>query len=156
MADAIRDDSELKISVDTGFKRVSICDLYGREIGVFLFNPADTGIISRYNEFVSRLDEIIKPIEDAQDGDDDAKAAGLENAAQLLYRACDDFFGGNMSEAFFNATNPFSLVNGKFYFENVVEALGAFIEKYYKTETKKLNARISKYTKSYSSKSTAK
>ena len=47
-----------------------------------------------------------------------------------------------MSEAFFGKVHPFSPVNGKFYCENVLEAVGDYLAARLGGEAKKLNARI--------------
>jgi hypothetical protein len=54
-----------------------------------------------------------------------------------------------VSEAFFSIVNPFTPVNGRFFCEQVLDVLGAYIEKQFDAEVKKIDKRVSKYTSKY-------
>ena len=148
---------QLNIQVDDGLRRVPVLNTYGEEIGVFSFRPTDFGIIQRYNKLVGELDHIVEPLEHvsiaadgtADEDNDDAAAEALTEAENRLFAACDEMFGGNMSEAFFGKMHPFSPVGGEFYCEQALRAVGAFISAQFEAETKKVNARVSKYTGKY-------
>ena len=73
----------------------------------------------------------------------------LHEAEKRLYAVLNEMFGGNMAEAFFGKMHPFSPVNGNFYCENAIEAVGAFISKQFEVETDKMNKKVAKYTKGY-------
>ena len=152
MADNIKS-MNLNITVDDGYQRVPITNKYGDEIGVFYFNPTDIGIIERYNTLAETFDAITEPLEavnDAENADPDIIEArqieALDTAKERLYEAVDKLFGGNAAEAFFGKVHPFSPVDGNFYCENVLQAVGEFISKLFDSETKKLSARVEKYT----------
>ena len=152
MADNIKS-MNLNITVDDGYQRVPITNKYGDEIGVFYFNPTDIGIIERYNTLAETFDAITEPLEavnDAENADPDIIEArqieALDKAKERLYEAVDKLFGGNAAEAFFGKVHPFSPVDGNFYCENVLQAVGEFISKQFDSETKKLSARVEKYT----------
>ena len=152
MADEIKNIG-LSITVDDGFQRIPINNKYGDEIGVFYFNPTDIGIIERFNTLADTFDAITEPLEAVQnsaDGDSDAvearQIAALEEAKERMYDAVDELFGGNAAEAFFGKVHPFSPVDGNFYCENVLQAVGTFISEQFDAETKKLSARVEKYT----------
>lgn len=152
MADEIKN-MALSITVDDGFQRIPIMNKYGEEIGVFRFNPTDIGIIERYNKLADSFDRITEPLEavqDVADGDSDTidakQVEALEAAKERLYAAVDELFGGNAAEAFFGKTHPFSPVDGNFYCETVLQAVGKFISAQFDTETKKMSARVEKYT----------
>ncbi|MBQ7931332.1 MAG: hypothetical protein IJ334_10010, partial [Clostridia bacterium] len=117
----------LKIVIDDGSQRIPIENMNGDEIGVFYFHPTDVGIIQRYNEMMSKFDEIVAPLEEIDinadgtaDANDEAAAKALKEAEKRLYEACDYIFGGNMSEAFFGKMHPFSPVGGLFYCESAL------------------------------------
>jgi ribosomal protein L44E len=57
--------------------------------------------------------------------------------------------GGNMSEAFFGKVNPFSPVDGNFYCENALNAVGKFISQQHDREIKKISQRVNRYTQGY-------
>lgn len=144
------------IVVDDGSVRVPIQNRQGDEIGVFFFRPTDIGMADRFNELVDDFDKIIEPLESVNiksdgtvDETNEAEHAAMKEAEKRLYAACDKLFNGNMSEAFFGNMHPFSPINGHFYCENALGAVGAFISKQFARETKKVNTRIDKYTHGY-------
>lgn len=145
--------SSAGIVVDDGSVTEYIRNKRGEVIGEFTFHPSDLGIIDRYNKAVSDFDKITEPLEQVNvnsdgtaDGDD---MEALREAEKRLYDACDYIFGGNMSEAFFGKMHPFSPVNGRFYCENAIEALGQYISRRFDREVDKVNKRVTKYTGNY-------
>lgn len=145
----------MEISVDDGTVRVPVKNKQGEEIGVFYFRPTDINIIKRYNEVIDKFDNIVAPLENvdissdgtAQDVNDLAAIEALKDAEKRLFEATDYLFGGNMSEAFFGKMNPFSPVNGHFYCETAINAVGNFINAQFDRETKRISSRVSRYTK---------
>lgn len=145
------------ITVDDGSVEVPIRNKRGEEIGVFYFRPTDIGIVDRFNSLADEFDKITAPLESVNirpdgtvDEKNEAELAALKQAEQNLYAACDALFGGsNMSEAFFGKMHPFSPVNGRFYCENALEAVGAYISRQFAREAKKINARVERYTHGY-------
>lgn len=152
MADEIKNVA-LNITVDDGYQRVPITNKYGDEIGVFYFNPTDIGIIERYNKMAESFDAITAPLEAVSDGNDekddswDARyTEALKEATERLYEAVNELFNADMAAAFFGKVNPFSPVDGHFYCEQALQAVGQFIGQQFAVETEKINARIAKYT----------
>jgi hypothetical protein len=146
-----------EIVIDDGSVKVPIRNHHGDEIGMFYFRPTDVGIIDRYNQVVGDFDKITEPLQHvsikadgtaADDATDDESAA-LKEATDRLYRACDYLFGGNMSEAFFGQMNPFSPVDGHFFCENAIDAVGKFISAQFDTEQAKVQRQVAKYTHGY-------
>jgi len=144
------------IVVDDGSVRVPIQNKQGDEIGVFFFRPTDVGMIDRFNNMVEEFDNITAPLENVNikpdgtvDENNAAEFAAMKEAEENLYAACDKLFGGNMSEAFFGKMHPFSPINGRFYCENALEAVGAYISRQFARETKKVNSRVMRYTHGY-------
>lgn len=144
------------IVVDDGSVEVPIRNKRGEEIGVFYFRPTDMGMIDRFNGMVDDFDNITEPLESVNikpdgtvDEKNDAEMAAMREAESRLYAACDTLFGGNMSEAFFGKMHPFSPVNGRFYCENALSAVGQYISKQFARETKKINTRLEKYLHGY-------
>ena len=144
------------IVVDDGSVEVPIRNKRGEEIGVFYFRPTDMGMIDRFNDMVDDFDSITEPLESVNirpdgtvDKTNDAEMAAMREAESRLYAACDKLFGGNMSEAFFGKMHPFSPVNGHFYCENALSAVGQYISKQFARETKKINTRLEKYLHGY-------
>lgn len=144
------------IVVDDGSVEVPIRNRQGDTIGVFYFRPTDIGIIERYNKVVGDFDKITAPLESVNinpDGTtaekDEAEQAAMKEAEGRLYEACNYLFGGNFAEAFFGKMHPFSPVNGHFYCENALNAVGKYISAQFDREVKKVNTRVERYTHGY-------
>lgn len=153
MADKINNHNGMTLVVDDGSEKIPICNKFGDEIGVFYFQPTDIGIIERYNKVIGEFDKITEPLENVNisgDGSSESKEQAeqeaLKEAEKRLFEACDYLFGGNFAEAFFGKMNPFSPVNGRFYCENALNAVGRYISQQFNREVGKVNARVQKYT----------
>ncbi len=144
------------ITVDDGSVEVPIQNRQGDTIGVFYFRPTDIGIIERYNKVIGEFDDIIAPLESVNiksdgtvDEKNEAEIAAMKEAETRLYEACNYMFGGNFAEAFFGSMHPFSPVNGRFYCENALTAVGQYISNQFEREVKKVNSRVERYTHGY-------
>lgn len=150
--------ANLTITVDDGLVEVPVENKHGDRIGVFYFRPTDVGIIDRFNSMAADFDKIVEPVENINinpdgtaDEEDAVTVAALKQAEERLYAAFNKLFDGNFAEAFFAKMHPFSPVGGKFYAENALEAVGAFLSAQFNAEIRKVNARVTKYTHGYSS-----
>lgn len=144
------------IVVDDGYRRVPIYNTDGEETGYFKFNPTDVNIINRYNKMAKGFDAIVEPltaVPDAPEGEDDGndglRMEAVEQATERLYEAVNTLFDADAASAFFGKVHPFSPVDGRFYCEVVLEAVGKYISDQFKQETTKIERRVSKYTKKY-------
>lgn len=156
MVENIKNQKTTSIVVDDGCERISICNKHGDEIGVFYFRPTDVNIIERYNKTAADFDRITAPLEHINihsdgsvDEQNEAEAAAMKDAVKRLYDACNYLFDGNFSEAFFGKMHPFSPVNGHFYCENALAAVGDYISRQFDREVSKANNRVNHYTKGY-------
>lgn len=156
MAETIKTQSIEAIVIDDGSIKVPIRNKQGDEIGVFYVRPTDISIIERYNRVADDFEKITAPLENVNinpdgtvDENNAAEYEALKQAEKNLYEACDFLFGGNMSEAFFGRMHPFSPVGGRFYCENVLEALAKYISAQFSSEAAKINKRVGKYTHGY-------
>ena len=137
----------MEITIDDGSQRV----------------PTDISIVDRYNKMVNKFDEIVAPLENisiapdggAVDGATREEADALHEAEKRLYQALDYMFGGNMAEAFFGKMHPFSPINGVFYCEVALDAVGKYISAQFERETRKITKRVSRYTDGYTKRSKA-
>ena len=147
--------ADMFITVDDGLRRVPIRNTYGDEIGVFFFHPTDMGIIERYNAMINDYPSIVEPLEGISinaegevDGGDEKQIAALTEAENRMKDAVNKLFKSDSAgELFFGSMHPFSPVNGTFYCEGVLEAVGKYITAQFETETAKFSERVAKYTK---------
>ena len=156
MAENMKNQNFTGIVVDDGSVRESILTKHGEEIGVFYFRPTDVGMIDRYNKMAADFDKITAPLENVDinpdgsvDEKNEAEKAAMEEAVKRLYDACNYLFDGNFSEAFFGKMHPFSPVNGRFYCENALDAVGKYISRQFDREVAKVNNRVNRYTHGY-------
>ena len=134
------------IVVDDGSVKEVIRNKFGDQIGVFYFRPTDIGIIDRYDEMADKFSEIVEPLENINigseggtDTDDLPGYEALKTAEKRLFDVVDYVFGGNLSEAFFGKMRPFSIVNGRFYCEIALNAVGDYISNAFDRSTRKLS-----------------
>lgn len=147
MAKETEKNQAFQLVVDDGFVKVPMKNLYGEEIGAFSFQPTDVGIVNRFNESLAKFDEVLAPLSQADENTD--SVAALNEARDRLFKLCDYIFNANTGEELFGRMHPFSPVNGRFYCEEVLDNLGAFIQAQFGEETKKINTRMQKYIKQY-------
>ena len=152
-------ENKMRIVVDDGSQRVPIENAFGDEIGVIYFRPTDVGIIKRFNEVAEQFNDIVKPLEDISinadgttDESNEAWLNALTEAQERLYKTVDYMLGGDASSALFGKMNPFSPVNGTFYCEIALNAIGAYINNQFEAQTKTFESHVSKYTKKYTGK----
>lgn len=157
MLENLKDDLQADcIVINDGSVKVPITNQFGDQLGVFYFHPSDVGILDRYNRVVADFDKITAPLEQVNinsdgtaDEENEAEWATVKEAEAKLYEACNFLFGGNFAEAFFEKVHPFSPVNGCFYCENVLDAVGQYISKQFDKEISKINSRVNRYTHGY-------
>lgn len=148
------------IRIDDGLRRIPIENMFGQEVGVFFFRPTDLGIMERYNKLIGEFDKILEPLENAnigRDGEaadptDEESVNAINEARTKLNNLLDELFDGNFSEAFFGKMNPFSPVGGRFYCEQAIEMVGAYIEQEFGVEAAQMSRRVEKYTGRYGGK----
>lgn len=144
----------LDIVVDDGSVVVPIKNTLGEMIGHFRFRPTDFNIIKRYNEVAEKFEEVVQPLINANidtngEGADEESMKLLDEAENRLFELVDYLFDGNMAEAFFGKMHAFSPVDGKFYCENALAAVGQFISNRFDGEIKSISSRVDEYTHGY-------
>ena len=142
-------DNRTVLQIDEAAEAIVIQNKLGIEIGVFYFRPTDTGIVDRYNEALKRVENISEVLRLREKDSDENVIAALNEAKEKICDAFDYLFDANVGEAFFSRTSPFTLAGGRFYFENVLEAIGGFIQQRLGVELDKVSVRVSKYTDAY-------
>ena len=147
-------ETAFELVVDDGSVVVPIKNTAGDVIGQFKFRPTDFNIVKRYNEIAGKFEEVIRPLTEANigadgEGEDEESTKILDEAEKRLFELVDYMFDGNMAEAFFGKMSPFSPVDGKFYCENALSAVGQFISSKFDAEIKKISTRVDKYTHGY-------
>ncbi len=133
------------IVINDGVKTYEIKNQKGELLGEFSFNPSDSNLIERYTEGVKRLQEKEKELVN-----NSAKTAEEIIAEDdFVKETIDEIFNANISEQFFSIMGVRSVINGKFYFEFVLETMGRIIKEESRKQRKAMQKRIDKYAKRY-------
>ena len=140
---AANGNNNMELTIDTGLKTYTVKNTQGKKIGELVFNPTDTDIIKRYDEVISKLDQYESLIKENN---------GPESVVMVSDRIKQDItyiINGDSDIAFFSVQSPLTMINGKFYFENVLETISAVIKREFNIEMQKTKKRIKQYTGSY-------
>lgn len=137
-----------QIKIDTGLKVYDIVNLDGEKIGVFKFNPNDTGIVRRYEEVLKHLESVKIEMgneEENENSFDTFIRLEDEVKAQMRY-----LIGNDSSDVFFEVTGAFSMLpTGELYIEQIIGAIGGLIKSEGENRKKLLRKKIEKYTNKY-------
>lgn len=134
-----------RIKINDGTKEYEIVNQNDKVLGVFRFNPADTNIIEKYNDVVEGLKEVVGKL-----GTGDDMEQVVREANKGISEKLDILFGEDTSKTFFSITGPLSpLANGQLFVENILEAIGAVIEKEIHVRLKKVREHMDSYTEKY-------
>lgn len=132
-----------RIQINDGSKSYEIVNQNDKVLGVFTFNPSDMNIIDKYND-------VVESLKTATEKMSTGKEEELTEASSLIREKMDILFGEDTSRTFFSITGPLTpLSNGQLFVENVLEAIGAIVEKEMNVRVKKVRERMDKYTAKY-------
>ncbi len=135
------------VIIEDGLKTYDIANKNGKVYGSFSFDPADMGILKRYDEVVKNFEIMNFDFVENDIAQNIEKLVELEN---VIYEKINYLFNADVAKDFFTITNPFTILpSGKIFLESAIEAIGQAIEKETGERVKKINARISKYTSKY-------
>jgi len=149
MSEAMKQGSPAALTIDDGSRRYPIVNQYGDEVGEFYLNPGDVGIFERYAAMQAEVEAISEPFKALTDaGDMGAFVAATAEAKARMLAAIDKMFGRPGSAArLFGNCHPFTPVDGRFYFDRLLELVGGQIEAAFESEAAKFSApEVRKYT----------
>ena len=134
-----------RIKIDDGSKTYEIVNLDNKVLGTFTFNPSDVNIIKRYDAVI---EELQKYAEEAKD--EVFTAEKLNEVQDKIVEKMDMLTGGDTANSFFSICGALSpMANGNLFVQNVLEGIGAVIEKETKKRVKKMDAQANKYLEAY-------
>lgn len=140
----------MKLTIDDGTRAIPVENQFGQPICTIHIRPADLSILDRYTAMREGLGEMLKPLENisvnadgtAEFEQDWAKLKAVEAA---LIERLNSLLDTTESARIFEKRNAFSAVGGKFFCENVLDAIGDLIAKAIEDEAKQTQNRIAKY-----------
>lgn len=115
----------------------------GELIGTIRFNPADPGMVNRYEEIVKKMESI-----DTTQGESDFDF--YNRVAEEIKDMIDYVLGQKCADVFFSVAHPLAVLeNGTLYCESVLAGIAEAIEKATGERVKRIKAKVNKYAKKY-------
>ena len=144
------DTKKRRIVIDDGTKELIVENAYGQEICKLHVRTGDYSILDRYNDMIKDLPQVVEPLQNANiknDGtgkfEDDWKI--IKEVEDRLIQKLAEFFDADEVRQIFKKRNAFSVIGGTFFFEHVLDALGAEMARVIGEETEASAKRMSKY-----------
>lgn len=134
-----------KIKIYDGTKTYEIVNQDDEVLGLFKFNPSDANIIKRYDAVIETLQEYAN----ASQGEVLTKEK-FNEAQNKIISQMDELVKADTAGTFFSICGPLTpMENGNLFVLNVLEGIGAVIEKETKKRMKKVDAKTAKYLADY-------
>lgn len=123
--------------IDDGSKEYTFKNQFGKVIAKLVMNPSDTGLVERYEQLVSRLNELDIP--------KDSDAEILSKINQDISQSFNEFIG--VDADLFSVCRPLSPVaNGDLFCEVLMDKLGEIIVAETGARLNKKKAKIKRMT----------
>ena len=136
--------------LDDGTKEITFNNQFGEEICKIHIRSGDISIIDRYQALMHDFDGIVAPLSGVKlrnDGtssfEDEWKV--IKEVEQKIIERINAVFDTRDAGNLFAQRNAFSTINGEFYVEKVLTALGNVVSEEIKHESELAQARIGKY-----------
>lgn len=138
----------IQIPIVDGRKHYQLTNEAGEVVADFHITPTDAGIFERLSKMEDEINDIVKPVEDVGEDFDLVKYGDIaEQVKDRMFAAINKVFGEDVAGQLFARVHPLSPVEGRFYFDRVMEAVGSLIEAAMETETAQFNGeKVKKYT----------
>lgn len=138
--------------LDDGTKEVSFCNQYGQEIGKIHIRSGDISILDRYDELLKDFEKLTAPLKEVELRNDGTSSFDkdweiIKGVEQEFIKRINAVFDMEDGANLFKNRNAFSTINGHFYIENVIMALGEVVSQEIAHESELAQKRVEKYTK---------
>ena len=137
--------------IDDGTREITLENPYHEVIATLRLRLSDISIVDRYRATVKELEKAIVPLKNIS-----TKADGtaefeqdwdlLKQVEADVIQRLNDLFDIKNAADIFKARNAFSAINGEFFVEKVLAALGQVIQQKVSEEAIKTQERTEKYT----------
>ena len=140
-------------SLDDGTREITLVNTFNKVICRIHFRPSDISIMDRYNLLTKDFDQIVEPLKQIgikADGTADESVengwAILKQVEGTLIQRINALLDTDDASEIFRVRNAFSSIGGRFFVENVIDAIGKVITAYLEEEAELTRQRISPYT----------
>lgn len=143
-------ENKLQVVLDDGTREIPVKNKFGKLICNIYIRPADYSFVDRYNDFTKDFESIVKPLEQigiTNDGQAEFEEGWkvIKEAEREIINRFNLLFDMEDGEKLFEHRNAFSSVNGRFYCELVLEALGDVVLNAINEESEKARKKMEKY-----------
>lgn len=112
------------LDVDTGYETVQIRD-NGEIIGEFKFNPADSAIVTRFNEVAQYFASV--HFDDSLSNEEQVEK--ISKTCDEIKEKFDYLFNRKVSDGIFKSCSPMSIMrDGEPYFAYILEKIGGVVD----------------------------
>lgn len=134
-----------RIKIDDGTKTYEIVNQDDKVLGTFTFNPSDANIVKRYDAVIEELQKY------AEEFQNEVVTQEKFNEVQAkLVTMVDDLVQANTGKTFFTICGPLTpMENGNLFILNVLESIGAVIEKETKQRIRRVDTKTAEYLADY-------
>lgn len=126
---------------------------------VILLDVGDVGVVTRFNEAVSKMDAVdakFRAVRDAREGADDDSMDNIQRYAEVIAEAekdmaeiIDGIFGAKVCETAAGGASLFTPCDGAFLYENIITVLSGLYGDELQKQAELRKQRISKHTAKY-------
>ena len=138
--------------IDDGTIEVKLENKFGKQICAVHIRPADISIIDRLNSLMDDFSDIVEPLKECDINADgtakfESQWAAIKQVEAALIERINTVFDMDEAADIFAKRNAFSSVNGVFFAESVITALGDVVKEAIERESRESAERMSKYLK---------
>lgn len=142
----------MKRIIDDGTIEIKIENKFGKPICTVHMRPADLSIMDRLNALMDDFSGIVEPLKNCDINADgtakfESQWAAIKQVESALIDRINAVFDMDEAADIFAKRNAFSSVNGVFFVESVIMALGDVVKEAIEKESRESAERMSKYLK---------
>lgn len=134
------------------YETVTIKNYQGELLAKFSFNPSDTNIVKRYEDFIKGYDEIAPKIEKYENiGANEVEKAKLmlQEIDSVIYELMNTLLDGDYAKDIFGVMGPLSPTPHGYYVTFIIEHIAKLINNVTGANLKKMDAKVKKHTSKY-------
>ena len=136
------------------YETVRIKDAGEKILSEFSFNPSDSNIVARYEEFMKQFPKIAEKIEEYESANQEVgkfeKAKGmLAQIDAIVYEEFNKLLNNDVAKDIFSVMGPLSPTPYGYYMTFILEQILEAINKATGAKLKKMDAKVVKHTAKY-------
>ena len=134
------------------YETVTIKNYQGELLAHFSFNPSDTNIVKRYEDFVKGYADIapkIEKYENIAETELEKAKLMLHEIDSVIYELMNTLLDGDCAKDIFGVMGPLSPTPHGYYVTFIIEHIATLINNVTGANLKKMDAKVKKHTSKY-------